>query len=173
LSKDQFGLPPPILLIILIPSKIPLPSFPVFHVFLSKFSPLSPKNFLPVNDDLLEKKLRARPAPKLPATWRAEILSTALREARASASSRQVWPTPLVYLRNLFARNPFTASALTALWMLIFLFKAGTPVDPSEKMLLAHYDPSRPVYLVSLQDEIQLAELWQDQPEQSQLRQIP
>jgi hypothetical protein len=126
-----------------------------------------------MNDDILEQQLRKIPVPELPATWRAEILSTALREARVSAPSRQVWPSLLVYLRNLFTRNPFTATALTALWLLIFLFKAGTPVDPSEKMLLAHFDPSRPVYLVSLQDEIQLAELWQDQPEQRQAPQIP
>jgi hypothetical protein len=139
-----------------------------------------------VNDDLLEKKLRELPAPELPETWRAEILSSALREARASiqlvagdlrapvpSSRSRIWPPILIYLRNLFARNPWTASALTALWMLIFLFKAGTPVDPSEKMLLAHYDPNRPVYLVSLQDEILLAELWQDQPEQSRVLQIP
>ena len=126
-----------------------------------------------MNDDTLEQKLRDLPAPELPETWRAEILSTALREARAPAPSRQVWPTLLVYLRNLFARNPFTATALTALWMLIFLFKTSTPVDPSEKELIAHFDPNRPVYLVSLQDEIRLAQLLQDQPEQSQLRQIP
>jgi hypothetical protein len=76
-------------------------------------------------------------------------------------------------LRNLFARNPFTATALSALWLLIFLFKATTPVDPSGKELIAHFDPNRPVYLVSLQDEIQLAQLLEDQPEQRQIRQIP
>jgi hypothetical protein len=123
-----------------------------------------------MNDEALEKHLRELPAPEFPATWRAEILSTALREARATAPSRQVWPTVLVYLRNLFARNPITASALTALWLLIFLFKASTPVDPTEKELLAHYDPNRPIYIVSLQDEILLAELLDEQP---QPRQIP
>jgi hypothetical protein len=126
-----------------------------------------------MNDDILEQHLRKLPAPSLPEAWRAEILSTARREARPRAPSRPIWPPLLVALRNLFARNPITASALTALWLLIFLFKAGTPVDPSEKELLAHFDPDRPVYLVSLQDEIQLAQLWQDQPEQSRLRQIP
>ena len=126
-----------------------------------------------MNDDILEKHLRELAAPELPATWRGEILSTALREARASTPSHQVWPSLLVILRNLFRRNPWTASALTALWMLILLFKAGTPVDPSEKALLAHFDPNRPVYLVSLRDEIRLADLLQDQPEQSQMRQIP
>jgi hypothetical protein len=121
-----------------------------------------------MNDEILEQHLRKLPAPELPETWREEILSTALREASAGATSRRVWPPLLVAVRN-----PYTASALTALWMLIFLFKAGTPVDPSEKMLMARFDPNRPVYLVSLQDEIRLAELWQDQPEQNELRQIP
>lgn len=126
-----------------------------------------------MNDDILEQHLRNLPAPEIPAIWRTKILSTALREARAPAPSRQVWPPLLVVLRNLFARNPLTATALAALWTLIFLLKASTPVDPSEKELLAHFDPNRPVYLVSLQDEIRLAELWQDQPEQSQSRPIP
>jgi hypothetical protein len=126
-----------------------------------------------MNDDILEQHLRELPARELPETWRAEILSTALPEARAPASSRQVWPTLLVTLRHLFARNPWTVTALTALWILTFLFKAGTPVDPSEKEMLAHFDPNRPVYLVSLRDEIQLAQLWQEQPEPNQSRQIP
>jgi hypothetical protein len=126
-----------------------------------------------MNDDVIEKHLREIPAPELPATWRVEILANALREARAPAPSRPVWPPLLVALRNLFARNPLTATALTALWIFIFLLRTSTPVDPSEKMLIAHFDPNRPVYLVSLQDKIQLAELWQDQPEQNELRQIP
>ena len=61
-------------------------------------------------------------------------------------------------------RHPLTAGALTALWLLIVFFKTSTPIDPMEKTLMAHYDPSRPVYLVSLQDEIRLAQLLQDQP---------
>ena len=126
-----------------------------------------------MNDEILEQHLRKLPAPQLPETWRAEILSTALREARLSTPIRQIWPPLLVTLRNLFARNPITASALTTLWLLIFLFKASTPVDPSERELIAHFDLNRPVYLVSLQDEIQLARLLQDQPEQSQNPQIP
>ena len=125
-----------------------------------------------MNDENLEQHLRKLPAPELPATWRGEILSTALREARVPAPTRQVWPPILITLRNLFARNPFTTGALTALWLLIFLFKTSTPVDPSEKEMIAHFDPNRPVYLVSLQDEIQLAELLQQEPEQRQ-RQIP
>src|ERR1700692_2248318 len=117
-----------------------------------------------MNDDMLEQYLRKLPAPELPEAWRAAILSAALREAQSSSQKRTVWPPLLVVVRNLFARNPWTASALTALWMLIFLFKAGTPVDPSEKELIAHFDPNRPIYLVSLQDEIRLAELWQEPP---------
>jgi len=126
-----------------------------------------------MNDDDIEKLLREISAPELPTTWRGEIVSNALREARVSTSSRQVWPPLFLALRNLFARNPVTASALTALWLLIFLLKAGTPVDPSDRELIAHYDPNRPVYFVSLQDEIRLAELWQDQPEPSESRPIP
>jgi hypothetical protein len=126
-----------------------------------------------MNDEILEQHLRNLSAPELPATWRAEILSTALREARVSAPSRYVWPPVLIVLRNLFARNPFTASSLTALWLLIFLFKASTPIDPSERELIAHFDPNRPIYLVSLQDEIQLVQALQDQSAQRQIRQIP
>jgi hypothetical protein len=125
-----------------------------------------------MNDEILEQHLRKLSAPELPETWRAEILSIALREARAHTPMRAVWPPLLVTLRNLFARNPVTTSALIALWLLIFLFKVGTPVDPSEKELIAHFDPNRPVYLVSIQDEIQLAELCQDQSEPRR-RQIP
>ncbi|HEV3273081.1 MAG TPA: hypothetical protein VGZ93_12950 [Candidatus Methylacidiphilales bacterium] len=126
-----------------------------------------------MNDDLLQQHLRELPAPELPDAWRAEIISAALREAPAPAPSRPVWPPLLVALRNLFARNPFTATALAALWVLIFLFKAGTPVDPAEKNLIAHFDPNRPVYLVSLQDEIDLARFLQDPPDQGQASQIP
>ncbi len=124
-----------------------------------------------MNDDLLEQHLRQLPAPELPAAWRTEIVSHALREARAS--TRSLFPPLLLTLRQLFARNPFTASALTALWFLILLFKASTPVDPTEKDLIAHIDPNRPIYFVSLQDEIELAQLWQDQPDQRQSMQIP
>ena len=123
-----------------------------------------------MNDDQLEQHLRELPAPELPAAWRAEILATS-RAARSP--KREAWPPLLVVLRNLFARHPCTAGALTALWILIFLLKAATPVDPSEKALLVHYDPHRPVYIVSLQDEIRIAELWQDPPDQNQTWQIP
>lgn len=124
-----------------------------------------------MNDEYLEQHLRDLPAPELPETWRTEILSAALREARAASRMRQVWPALLVYLRSLYLRNPITASAMTALWILIFLFKASTPVDPSEKMLLAHFDPNRPIYLVSIREEILLAEVAQDEPEQRYIRQ--
>ena len=126
-----------------------------------------------MNDETLEQKLKELPAPELPEAWRAEILSVALREARLAAPSRQVWPPLLMVLRNLLARNPWTASALTALWVLIFLFKASTPVDPTEKELMAKFDPNQPIYIVSLRDEIMLAELLHDQPEQRQAPLIP
>jgi hypothetical protein len=124
-----------------------------------------------MNDEMLEQQLRKLPAPELPATWRAEILSQARREAHPRED--QVWPALLVYLRHLCVRNPITTGAMAALWMLIFAFKAGTPLDPDEKMLLARIDPNRPVHLVSIFDEILLAQLLQDEPEQRQLRQIP
>jgi len=124
-----------------------------------------------MTDDAIENELRRIPAPELPSAWRTEILASALREARATEPSRQAWPPLLVMLRNLFARNPITAAALTTLWMLIFLFKASTPVDPAEKAMLAHFDPNRPIYIVSLRDEIELAQLWENPPEQQ--RRIP
>jgi len=126
-----------------------------------------------MNDEKLEQLLRELPAPELPAAWRAEILSNARRAARASVPTRQVWPMILVYLRNLCLRNPVTAGAMTALWIVIFLFKATTPVDPQEKMLLAHFDPNRPIYLVSISDQILLAQIALDQSDQRPLRQIP
>ena len=126
-----------------------------------------------MNDEILEQKLRELPAPELPKAWRTEILSQARREARVSSRNDQVWPTLLVYLRHLWMRNPVTASAMAALWMLILVFKAGTPVDPAEKIMLAHIDPAHPVYLVSIRDEILLAQLEFDPPEQGQIRQIP
>ena len=124
-----------------------------------------------MNDDQIEQHLRELPAPELPVAWRAEILAAAAYAARPV--KREAWPPLLVLLQNLLARHPWTTGALTALWILIFLLKAATPVDPSEKALLAHYDPHRPVYIVSLQDEIRIAELWQDPPDQNQTRQIP
>jgi len=123
-----------------------------------------------MNDESLEQYLRNLPAPELPETWRDEILSKALREAAISSRSQQIWPTLFVYLRHLFRQNPLTTSAMTVLWILIFVFKASTPIDPSSKQLLVHVDPNRPIYFVSISEEIRLAQLWQDEPEQ---RQIP
>lgn len=126
-----------------------------------------------MNDEIIEQHLRNLPAPELPMAWREEILSMSLRAAREPAPSREAWPPFLVVMRNFFARNPWTSGALTAMWLLIFLFKASTPVDPTEKALIAHIDPNRPVYIVSLRDEIQLAELLQDPLDQSKLAPIP
>jgi hypothetical protein len=123
-----------------------------------------------MNDDQFEQHLRDLPGPALPEAWRASILAAARREAPTPAGERDNWPVLLVYLRHLCARNPFTTGALATLWLLILVFKSSTPVDPSEKDLMAHFDPNRPIRFISLQDEIELAQLWQDQPEQ---RQIP
>jgi len=125
-----------------------------------------------MNDEQLEKLLRDIPTPELPESWRAPILTAAIREARtaeAVSSPRQTWPTLLVYLRNLFRQNPITATALAMLWVLIFVFKVGTPIDPSSKALLAHIDPNRPINFVSLSEEIQLVELWQEEPQRRQM----
>jgi hypothetical protein len=126
-----------------------------------------------MNDETLEQHLRRLPSPELPAAWRTEILATARREARAAPRARQSWPPVLVLLGKLLTRNPVTASVLSVLWLLIFIFKAATPADPSEKMLLAHYDPNQPIYFVSIQDEIRLAQLLQDQSESKPPAQIP
>ena len=123
-----------------------------------------------MNDEILEQKMRELPAPELPEKWRAEILSKALREARLSSQYRQAWPTLLGYLQNLFCRNPITMSALASLWMLILIFKASTPVDPQEKILLAHFDPNRPIHFVLTSNQILLVQLLREEPEQ---RQIP
>ena len=117
-----------------------------------------------MNDENLERHLRELPAPELPAAWRAEILARACREARTTRL-RAAWPPLLLWLRQMFAHNPITSSALATLWILILLFKTTTPSDPAaERMLLAHVDPSRPIYIVSLADQIRLAELLQDPP---------
>jgi hypothetical protein len=115
-----------------------------------------------MTDDELEHLLRGLPSPELPGEWREEILANALREGRAS---RPAWPPLLLSLQNLCTRNPFTAGALTALWILIFLLKANTPVDPEEKAMMAHFDPNRPIYFVSLADEVRLAEVLQEPPQ--------
>src|SRR5580698_5765818 len=101
-----------------------------------------------MNDEKIEQHLRELSAPELPEAWRAEILANAARAARVSSSKRQAWAPVLIYLRNLCLRNPVTATAMTAFWVLILLFKATTPIDPQEKILLAHFDPNRPVYFV-------------------------
>ena len=123
-----------------------------------------------MNDEELERHLRNLPAPELPAAWRTEILGAAVQ---ASEPRRPNGPTILLFLRNLFARNPYTATALTALWLLIFLFRATTPIDPTAQQMLAHLDSNRPVYLVDLATEIRLAELLQDESNQPPTPRIP
>jgi hypothetical protein len=126
-----------------------------------------------MNDEKLEQHLRELPAPELPESWRAEILANAVRSTRRVDPKRQAWPAILLYLRNLWVRNPITASALAMLWILIFTFKATTPIDPQEKMLLAHFDPKRPVHIVSISDQILLAQLAMDQSDSRSFPQMP
>jgi len=126
-----------------------------------------------MNDDQLEHHLRNLAAPELPASWRGEILATALREARAAEARSRNWPALLLSFRMLFARNPFTAGALTTLWILIFVFHATTPVDRAAQEMLAHVDSSRPIYFVDVAAEIRLAEILQEEPDQRPAMRIP
>jgi hypothetical protein len=127
-----------------------------------------------MNDEALEQQLRTLTAPELPEAWQAEILAHALREAQMNVVRRRPNTLPLfVLLRTVFARNPFSTSALTVLWLLILLFKTSTPIDPTEKEFMAHFEPNRSVYLVSLQDEIRLTEVLQDVQEQRRVQPIP
>jgi hypothetical protein len=129
-----------------------------------------------MNDADLEKRLRELPEMELPLAWRGPILAAALRAANqegAEKRDRAVWPPLLVMLRNLFARNPVTATALAMMWILIFALKAATPVDPAEKEMLAHFDPNRPVYGVSLREQIELAQLLENPAEPASAPQIP
>jgi len=124
-----------------------------------------------MNDDEIERLLCELPAPELPEAWGAEILATARREGRSQPASRAVWPPLLLWARNIVARNPVTSGVLATLWLLIFLFRCNTPVDPAQKEILAHLDASQPIYFLTVADEIQLVESVQDQP--SPLKQIP
>lgn len=122
-----------------------------------------------MNDHEIEQKLRELPAPALPESWRKSILATARRGAAPSQRAQETWPAVLVYLRHLLIRNPVTAGALTALWLLILVFKTATPGDPDAERLMAQIDPHQPVRLVSLAAEIRLAESWQNEPERAQI----
>lgn len=126
-----------------------------------------------MNDEKIEQLLRELPTPELPEAWRAEILSKARREARTSISASQVWPTALLYLRNLCLRNPITATAMAMLWILIFSLKVSTPVDPQERWMLANYDPNKPVHFVSMKDEMIIVQLALDQSGQKPPMQMP
>jgi hypothetical protein len=126
-----------------------------------------------MTDEILEQHLRKLPMPTLPGTWREEIVSQALRKARSSSQKNRVWPPLLLALRNLFARNPITTSALAALWLLIFFFKTTTPVDPEETKLIAHLDPNHPIRFDSFREQILLAEYLQDQEREQDQEQRP
>jgi hypothetical protein len=117
-----------------------------------------------MTDAELEKLLRGLPAPELPAAWRADILATARREARAETRPRREWPPILLWRRGLLARNPISSGALAALWLLILLFHATTPVDLQERELLAHTDLTQPVRLLTTADEIRLVEIAEETP---------
>jgi hypothetical protein len=120
-----------------------------------------------MNDDEIEQKLRKLAAPALPESWREAILATARREAAPPQRTREIWPAVLVYLRRLCLRNPITTGALTALWMLILVLRTTTPSDPVADRLMARIDPREPIRIVSLSEEIRLAESWQDEPQRA------
>ena len=124
-----------------------------------------------MNDAEIERLLRELPAPELPAAWRVEILTVARREARAERPARPGWPPILLWLWHRLIRNPVSASALAALWLLIFLFHATTPIDPQERQILARVDTSKPVHLLTMADEIRLVEIAEATP--AQPRPIP
>jgi hypothetical protein len=117
-----------------------------------------------MNDDEIERLLCELPAPELPEAWGAEILATARREGRSQPGSRAVWPPLLLWTRNIVARNPVTSGVLATLWLLIFLFRCNTPVDPQERELLAHADFTQPVRLITVSDEIRLVEIAEATP---------
>jgi hypothetical protein len=100
------------------------------------------------------------------------ILASALREARKvpAARPRPSWSRILLTLGQFYRRNPVTAGALTALWALILVFRISTPVESAaERRLMAQVDPNQPVHLVSLSEQMRLAELWQDEPEERRM----
>jgi len=115
-----------------------------------------------MNDEQLEHHLRQLPAPELPPAWRQEILAQAMRAT--SPAPRSHWPDVALFLRQLFARNPITSSALTALWLLIFFFKASTPLDPAaSQSRIVQMDPKRPLYLTTLRQELLVAQFFRDE----------
>jgi hypothetical protein len=124
-----------------------------------------------MTDSQLESLLREIPAPEIPASWRAEILATARREARPEPHPRRNFPPLLLWLRALVTRNPLTAGALTAMWLLILLFHATTPIDRQQQEILAHTDLSQPLHLITMADEIRLVEIAETTPNTQ--RQIP
>jgi len=124
-----------------------------------------------MNDAEIERLLREMPAPKLPSAWRAEILAMARREIRTETPAHREWPPIFLWLRNVLARNPISASALVAMWLLILLFRVTTPVDLQEREILAHADTTKPVHLLTTADEIRLVEIAEESP--AHLRPIP
>jgi hypothetical protein len=118
-----------------------------------------------MNDEEIERRLRDLPVPELPESWRGGILATARREVQTATRKRREWPPILPWLRHAFARNPFTATALTFLWVLILLFRMATPHDPGSTELVAQRDSNRPVQVVSLAEEMRLVEFTENEPD--------
>ncbi len=119
-----------------------------------------------MNDEQLEHHLRQLPAPELPPAWRQEILARAM--GAATPAPRSNWPDVVLFLRQFFAQNPITSGALAALWLLIFFFKASTPLDPTASQgLIVRIDPKRPVYLTTLRQELLVAQLLPDEPDRN------
>ena len=121
-----------------------------------------------MNDEELESALRDLAEPALPETWRAPILARARGEA---ARSRETWPSILVYLRHLFARNPVTVGGLAALWLLILVLKTGTPSDPVAERLLAREKLGSPGQITPLPEELRLVALLQDEADAQPVQQ--
>ena len=124
-----------------------------------------------MNDETIELLLRGLPTPELPRIWRGEILSRAL--AVAPLRSSRVWPGVLAFLWNACLRNPITATAMAMLWIIIVSLKVSTTIDPQERMMLAHYDPTKPVHFVSMKDEMIIVQLALDQSGQKPPMQMP
>jgi len=118
-----------------------------------------------MNDENIEQQLRRLPAPELPVAWEREILAQARRAAETSSSKKSTWPAILLFLRGLFARHPLTAGALSVLWLVILLFHLTTPVDPTERLLIAQdRNPPSPEQLLALREELALLDQAENPP---------